>query len=362
MKNYILPLLAIGMLFFAGFHIATTQHAQERLSPPIKPATSPFEKQVAGLGLIEARTENVNIGSHVQGVVTKVFVREGDRVKAGQPLFQLDSRHVEADVAVRKAMLAAAEAQLNKLAAMPREEELPPAAARVNESQANVKIKKDAVERSERLVKSGAVPEETYVRDRLSLDSAQALLEHSLAEQKLLQAGAWSADKDVAQAAVEQARAQLEQSQTELARLQVLAPEMLDAEGEPVEWEVLHVKVRPGEFASNAAKEDLITLGDTGPRNVRVDIDENDIPRFKPSASAIAYARGSADRKYELQFVRVQPFVVPKRSLSGDTVERVDTRVLQVIYSIENDDRSVFVGQQMEVFVREDGEGSLASN
>lgn len=353
MKNYILPILAVAMLIFAGFHISTTQQAQERATPPIQPATSPFEKQVAGLGLVEARFENVNIGSHVQGVVTEVFVHEGDHVHGGQPLFQLDARHLAADVRVRQSMLEAAEAQLSRLEAMPRQEELPPMAARVNEAQAMVKIRQDSVDRSKKLVKSGAVSDETFVRDSLTLDTAAAQLERSLAEQKLLEAGAWQADKLVARAAVEQAKAQLDQAETELKRLQVLAPEMLDAEGEPVEWEVLHVKIRPGEFAGNTPNEELVVLGDMGPRNVRVDIDENDIPRFKPSSTAVAYARGSADRKYELRFVRVQPFVVPKRSLSGDTVERVDTRVLQVIYSIENDDRSVFVGQQMEVFVRE---------
>ncbi len=354
MKNYILPILSVAMLLFAGFHVASTQQAHERPPPPIQPAMTPYERQVAGLGLVEARTENVNIGSHLQGVVTKVFVKEGDHVRAGQPLYQLDSRHIEAVIRVRQAMLSAAQSQLAKLVAMPRAEELPPMTARVNEAQANLRLRKDVMDRSQKLVAGGAVSDEVFVRDQLSVATAQAQLERSLAEQKLLEAGAWSADIAVAQAAVEQAQASLEQTQIELSRLQVLAPEMYDLNGKPVEWEVLRVKVRPGEFAGNTPNQELIVLGDLGPRHVRVDIDENDIPRFKPAADAVAYARGSAEREYKLKFVRIQPFVVPKRSLSGDTVERVDTRVLQVIYSIEEDDRSVFVGQQMEVFVRED--------
>jgi hypothetical protein len=62
--------------------------------------------------------------------------------------------------------------------------------------------------------------------------------------------------------------------------------------------------------------------------------------------------RGSLQERYPLEFVRVEPFVVPKKSLTGDNTERVDTRVLQVIYECDPADRPpLFVGQQMEVFI-----------
>ena len=92
-------------------------------------------------------------------------------------------------------------------------------------------------------------------------------------------------------------------------------------------------------------------LGDTGPRHVRVDIDENDIPRFEPSAKAVAYVRGDNVRPYDLEFVRVQRYVVPKRSLSGDSAERVDTRVMQAIYRLSEKANGIYIGQQMDVFL-----------
>lgn len=352
MRNYLLPIGAVIALIFAGYHVVHSQQPQERLPPPIAPAASPFGRQVAGLGLVEARMENVEIGSHVTGVATEVYVREGQKISGGAPLFQLDVRQAESDVKVREAMLVAAEAQLERLHAMPRTEELPAMDAQVQEARTNVKLKEDTVQRSKKLVNSGAVADETVVRDQLSLEVSRAQLERMVAQDKLLRAGAWAADKAVSQAAVEQAKAQLDQAKTELERHRVLAPELVDADGNPVEWEVLRVNLRPGEFVSTPSSEALIVLGDTGSRHVRVDIDENDIPRFRPASTAEAYARGSAERKYALRFVRVQPFVVPKKSLSGDNAERVDTRVLQVIYAIENDDRSVFVGQQMDVFIQ----------
>ena len=52
-----------------------------------------------------------------------------------------------------------------------------------------------------------------------------------------------------------------------------------------------------------------------------------------------------------LTFVRVEPYVVPKKSLTGDASERVDSRVLQVIYSIANPCCPLYVGQQVDAFI-----------
>jgi hypothetical protein len=82
-----------------------------------------------------------------------------------------------------------------------------------------------------------------------------------------------------------------------------------------------------------------------------VDVDENDASRVRPAASATAYLRGNRQVNTPLKFVRFEPYVVPKKSLTGDTTERVDTRVLQVIYSFDRNNLPIFVGQQMDVFI-----------
>jgi HlyD family secretion protein len=52
-----------------------------------------------------------------------------------------------------------------------------------------------------------------------------------------------------------------------------------------------------------------------------------------------------------LKFVRIEPYVIPKKSLTGDNTERVDTRVLQVIYAVDGGNKRLFVGQQVDVFI-----------
>ena len=92
-------------------------------------------------------------------------------------------------------------------------------------------------------------------------------------------------------------------------------------------------------------------MGDLSKFHVRVDIDEHDIARFPIGAPARAYVRGATHKELALSFVRVERYVMPKKSLTGENTERVDTRVLQAIYAIEPSGHTVYVGQQLDVFV-----------
>jgi hypothetical protein len=93
--------------------------------------------------------------------------------------------------------------------------------------------------------------------------------------------------------------------------------------------------------------------------HVRVDVDENDAWRIKSGAAATGFLRGNKNLKTAMRFVRFEPYVVPKKSLTGDSTERVDTRVLQVIYSFDRGSLPIYVGQQMDVFIDAPDRGNL---
>jgi HlyD family secretion protein len=119
----------------------------------------------------------------------------------------------------------------------------------------------------------------------------------------------------------------------------------------PVDGVVLQVSVRPGERITEMDSRALMMLGDISTYHVRVDIDERDIGRVRLGAPAKAYPRGDTSHEMVMRFVRVEPYVVPKKSLTGESTERVDTRVLQVIYHVEASAGILFVGQQMDAFI-----------
>jgi multidrug resistance efflux pump len=341
-RRYVLPLLAVVLFASAVLHVVWARQVPPPLPPPVAPPRTPFAGTVAGAGLVEAQTENISVGSPLAGVVTKVPAKVGQNVTVGTPLFQLDDRQLQAELKVRQAALASAKAQLRRLEALPRKEELPPSEARVREAEANLADEEDMLRRAQRLIHRGAVSAEELSRRRQATGMARERLNRARAEYDLLKAGAWEADKAIAAETAAQAQAQLEQTKTELDRLVVRAL---------VDGEVLQVNVRPGEFVGVPPGQALVVLGNVHRLHLRVDIDEHDIPHFRPDAPARAVLRGDPGRELHLSFVRVEPYVVPKKSLTGINTERVDVRVLRVIYAVDAADQTLYVGQQMDVFI-----------
>jgi HlyD family secretion protein len=342
-----LPIIAFFMLFFAVKNVITAQKPMPELPPPMEPTRNLLPYTVAAAGIIEPQTENITVGSPMAGVLVEVIAKVGTKVQPGDPLFRLDDRQLRAELLTRKAMLDEARAQLNKLESMPRKEELPSAAAKVREILADFENMNDQFVRSEKLVAKKAVAEEDLAIRRQMRAQARERYNKASADYDLLKAGAWEPDKAMARATVARVESQVKQTEIELDRLTVRAM---------IEAEVLQVNVRPGEFAgAPPASAALIVLGNVKLLHVRVDIDEYDIHRFHTAAAARASLKGQPTTNFPLTFVRVEPYVVPKKSLTGDNTERVDTRVLQVVYSIDVGNQQIYVGQQLDVFIDASG-------
>ena len=356
LTRYFLPVLALAALGFAALQVVKAQQKPPVGTPPVEPARSPYTTAVAGAGLVEPQTENILIGTHLPGVVERVLVKVGDTVRPGVPLFRLDDRQMQAESQVRAATRDAAVAGLDKLKAMPRPAEVPPSEAKVVEAKASLKSARTTWERLKR-IGPGAISDDELTRQDAAVAVAAAQLAKAEADLALLREGSWEADRAVQAATVKQSEAQFAQTRTELDRLVVTAPRMRwdGAAADPTEYKVLQVNVRPGEYVANTPGQALVVLGTVGRLHVRVDIDENDIPRFRPQMPGVAKPRGNAGEEFKLAFVRVEPYVIPKKSLTGGNTERVDTRVLQVIYAIEPGGRPLYVGQQMDVFLNGDG-------
>ncbi len=292
-------LLKKATFYIAIIGIGATAVMASRMSatpttppPPIEPSPKPYEVSVAASGIIEALSENVSIGVPEQGLVTKVHVKVWDSVKQGQPLFTLDERDLKAQLAVNEANASVADATLWKLV--------------------------DQLKRLQAVKDQRAVSQDE-VRTK----------DHEV---------------QVAVAQLQAAQALVAQNKVQLERLTIRAPR---------DGTILQVNVRPGEYASLTPKSPAMVLGDVEHLQVRADVDEQNAPRLQPGQTATAYVKGDTTQPIELKFVRIEPYVVPKTSLTGSSTERVDTRVLQVIYSFERPaDRPVYVGQQVDLFVK----------
>lgn len=343
-RNWFLPMIALALMSVAAYHVSRNAQVKPPLAPPSPPPRSPYGSTVAAGGMVEPCTEDISIGTHLPGVVQEVFVKVGDTVAAGAPLFRIDDRQVRANLEVRLATLQTAEAQLKKLEQSPRPEELPASAARVRQAEAKVVQQEDRYQRLQKIFDrdSRVLSEEEVVASKQDWLIAKEQYATAVADDQLLRAGTWEPDLQVARATVAQHKAQVDEARVDLERLTVKAP---------VAGQILRVNVRSGEYVGQPAGQTLLILGDVKQVHVRADIDEVDIPRFERSGRAQAFVRGAADRPILLKFVRVEPYVQPKKSLTGGSNERVDTRVLQVIFAIDQPQSTVYVGQQLDVFI-----------
>lgn len=287
----ILPLLAIIGIVLVIRTVIVGSVPQPVAAPLVNPPQSPFPNFVAGSGIIEASSENIAIASPLAGVIRDVYVKAGSRVSQNQPLFALDDRDIRAEIEVRQAQVVKAKALLE-------------------DAQTQLAIYK-------------------------SVNDTRAIMRGELLKRQ--------SAVTVAQAGLAEAEALLSASRMTHERMTILAP---------IDGEILQSKARVGEFApAQVMTTPLMVIGSVVPLAVRVDIDENDAWRVHPGGRASANLRGNPSIQLPLSFVRFEPFVVPKRSLTGESFERVDTRVLQIIYSFEKGDLPLYVGQLVDVYI-----------
>ncbi len=342
-KLYFYGFLALMCLIFA-FRVFHEGHPKEKIVLPLNPPpSSEYLYSISGAGIIEASSENIAIGTELPGIIEKIYVQAGDTVSAGTPLFSLDTRALSAQKKQLEAGLALAEAKLSRLLAEPRAETLPPLEAQVKESGLLLEQAKLLWKNVEPLQGTGAIGEEALLLRQLGYKIAEASLLNKKSNLDLLKAGAWKKDLEIAYKELALAHTNLEANAVSFEQSTVCAP---------MDGTVLRIYIHPGEFASNSSQEGaLILFGAKSPLYIRVDIDDRDIGRYHSNMKAYAVPRGNASKKYPLDYVRTEPYVVPKRNLTGLTTELVDTRVLQPIYSLPKNIEGIHVGQQMDVFI-----------
>lgn len=304
-SQYILPAVALVGIGFAVWHTTAQVPPSTLVAPRIAPAGQPQGDNVSGSGVVEPASELIKIGAQVSGVVSSVDVTVGQEVARGDLLFTVDDRDARAQIELARAGIALAQTRL--------------AQARV-----------DAADKAA-----------DYARYQ-SLDDPLARSGEELSRRKFAAASLVSAVQ-VRRAELNQAHASVGEAQTQLRLHQVVAP---------IAGTILQLRARPGQPAIADGNGDaLVTMGQTHPLHVRVDIDETDVARVNIGAPALVNPRGLATRRTTAQFVRAEPLILPKRSLTNSANERVDVRVLQLIYRLPDTAGRFFAGQQVDAFV-----------
>lgn len=289
-SRYWLIFAALFMVIFTL--ISVFSHPKPTLTEPaLRIGISPFKQAIAGIGIVEPQSEIIAIGTTIPGIISQIYVHVGQKVKANEALFTIDSRDATARYNAENARLDYAKAALE-------------------ESKNQLKFYENVGDK-----RAISAEEITQRKDKVALATAR----------------------------VNEVQASLNVIAMEIERLTVKSP---------IDANILKISTHLGEYApTGILKDPLIIEGQTDLMHVRVEVDESNAQGFSPKAKAVGFLRGYNPEQIPLVFVRVEPLLTSKKSLSNQGNELVDTRVLVVIYSFNNKNVNAYNGQQMDVYI-----------
>ncbi|MFV5052131.1 secretion protein HlyD [Klebsiella quasipneumoniae] len=260
-------------------------------------------------GNVDIRT--VNMSFRVGGRLASLTVDEGDSIRAGQTLGELDRAPYENALLQAQANVSTAQAQYDLMMAGYRSEEIAQAAAAVNQAQAAYDYAQNFYQRQLGLRASSAISANDLENARSSRDQAQATLKS--AQDKLRQYRAGNRPQEIAQA-----KASLEQAQAALAQAKLdLHDTVLTA---PSDGTLMTRAVEPGTMLN--AGGTVLTLSLTHPVWVRAYVDEKKLGQAQPGQAVLLYTDSRPDKPYHGKI----GFVSPSAEFTPKTVETPDLR------------------------------------
>ena len=293
-KNFFLKIAIpiIALILLVKTIITISNNPKRKDSAPIKPvATSIYQNSVAGSGITEPKGELINVGVDIAGIVSKIYVSAGAKVKVGQPLFMIDDREAKANYDLKKASYRASIIQTKDL--------------------------KEQFKMVKRIKNKEAISKDEMNKKQYAYELAVEKENQAKAELKLAKI---AFDKRIIKS--------------------------------PIDGEVLKVNVKLGElYGQGFNPKASMLIGDLAKMYVRIEVDEIESHKVKNGGEAIAILRGNSDLKIPLEFVRIEPYIVPKTTITGAASEKIDTRVLELLYSFDNSEYKILVGQQMDVYI-----------
>jgi HlyD family secretion protein len=351
----VLAALGLGAGIVAAFVYGL--HAAPQ-SPAFNPAANPYAKGIYAEGIVEtyqSNGANINIYPEVAGTIVAIPVREGQSVPRGTELVQLDDSVQRATAEQQQAQAEAAHATLEELRAEPRKETFEVSKAQLLYARAQLKNSKDELAKQEASYELNNKSVSKYTLDdaRNAVQVAEANLRVVEKQYELTKAGAWIYDIRNQERTYEADEKAYRSSSALLGKYTIRAP----ADGT-----ILAIQAAVGSYVAPQGTHDTYTQGSDpvivmGPSeeylNVRCYIDEILIHRLKagPGMRAQMFIRGT-NLSVPLEYVRIQPYVSPKIELSDQRLERVDVRVLPVIFRFhKSKNLPVYPGQLVDVYV-----------
>lgn len=295
---------------------------------------------VSGNAVIEPRDKQTNVGAGVAGRISKILVAEGQQIKLGDALLDLDAAVERAALAAVTADLEAARAQLARAVRGSRAEDIQAAMADAETAKARAELSRGVAERTAKVGAGGGATVDEVDRAARQAEADKASASAADARRQAVLAGSRREDIQLARAQVVAAEARRDQAQATVDRLTVRAP---------IDGEVLQVLFRAGEYYAPGSGA-LIVVGDTSQLRARMDVDERDIGQVAIGARVIVRANAFPGVDFAGKVIELGRRMGRKNVRTDDPTERNDTKIREVVISLDAP-RGLIVGQRVTSYV-----------
>jgi HlyD family secretion protein len=264
-------LIIVGVLLVIGAVVAANLYYKRETGVSVNVEalrTRDLEAFVSASGKIQPKRQ-VNISANQMGRVTRLAVQEGDRVKAGQFLLEIDPRSLESQLERGQATVAAAESALQR------------AQLTVGQALANLELSKQNLARQRQLWKEGLTTRQDLERAENELAVREADYKANLQE-------------------IETSAQRIKQERASLASTKVNLTEVIISS--PMDGIVVRRNIEEGETAvvgtMNNAGSQLLTIADMSQLEAEVEVDETDIPMVSLGQQARVTIDAMPDRTF----------------------------------------------------------------
>ncbi len=318
--------IAVTLILAAAVGWVYYRPQPTQAATPAKQALALENRAIVAPGRVEPLSEEVAIGSELDGRIAQVAVEEGQAVRKGQVLATLVNGDFQARVELAESLIAERKAELERLRNGARDQERREADANFDEARAVLEQARTERDRRQFLLDRGAISRTEFEMANRDFHVADARVEASRQRASLVKADTRIEEIRRAEAEVASAEARAGEARAILAKTVILSP---------INGVVLRKHQRTGENVSAQSNTPILTLGDTSRLRVRVDVDETDVARVLPGKVVVIKAAAFGDRQFTGKVSRVGQILGKKNIRTGDPAERIDTKVLETLVDLD---------------------------
>lgn len=363
----VLVLTAVSLLYFLWLRPARNEEkvaAAEETKQNIQ-----TQNLVVAPGVVEAVSEEIEVGAEIAGKLKQVLVEEGASVVKGQTIAVLENADFEAQVSTAKtqietlrrqqqtaaARIVQAKAERTRIFNGARPEERSEARQNYEQTLPNVAQAEREVERRQKLYDSGDVSREDLERARRDLEALRRQSAATREKYNVVNADARRDDLQKADAAIllaekqtnefdaliKEAEARVRTAEANLEKTIIRAP---------ISGVILRKRLKDGEAVSPENQTGIVTIADVSALRVRVDLDERDVAKIKENQTAYVTADAYGERKFAGKVVRIGQILGRKNFRTERPTEKVDTRILEVLIELDANQK-LPLGLRVDAFI-----------